>query len=117
MCCLNYEQPYYEEMRKKMPRPGTHVQTQDGHGVATENNAISARVRVKVEREDGSFELKDYALEDLTFERTKPQPKKAEKPAAKDAGKNNKGGSKHHKPKHDATQKNGKTTKIEENKS
>ena len=117
MCCLNYEQPYYEEMRKKMPRPGTHVQTPDGHGVATENNAISARVRVKVEREDGSFELKDYALEELTFERTKPQPKKTEKPAAKEPGKGGKGGSRHHKPKHDASQKEEKSPKNEPNKS
>ena len=38
MCCLNYEQAHYGETRRRMPRPGSTVDTPDGKGVVLDNN-------------------------------------------------------------------------------
>lgn len=77
MCCLNYEQPYYEEMRKKLPRNNTPVKTPDGIGTAMESNPISLMVKVKIQKPDDTFEFREYKLDEITFERTRP-PKKQE---------------------------------------
>ncbi|MDL2220758.1 stage 0 sporulation family protein [Eubacteriales bacterium OttesenSCG-928-N14] len=69
MCCLNYEQDYYREMNKKLPRINAVVRTPDGSGTAVENNPITARVKVKLEKPDGSYEFRDYALDELKFDR------------------------------------------------
>ncbi len=83
MCCLNYEQPFYEEMRKKMPRNGATVQTPDGTGTVVENNPLLEKVKVKVERSDGMFETNEYALADLQFDKQRPPQKKGEQPQPK----------------------------------
>ena len=69
MCCLNYEQEYYEEMNRKMPRPNSDVTTPDGKGTVVENNVISGMVRVKLIKPDESVELKDYPYQELKFDR------------------------------------------------
>ncbi len=60
MCCLQYEQAAYEEMKKKMPRTGKEIQTPDGVGIAVENNAITERTRVRLTMPDGTVELREY---------------------------------------------------------
>jgi len=80
MCCLGYEQKYYEEMNRKMPRNGSEVTTPDGKGKVVENQPLCARTKVRLEKPDGSYEFKVYALEDLTFDRTqRPRPKNEKK--------------------------------------
>lgn len=75
MCCLNYEQHYYEEMRGKMPRIGSPVTTDDGRGICIDHNAISETVKVKLEKEDGSFEIRDFALDEVKAEKQhRPKP-------------------------------------------
>ncbi len=32
MCCLNYEQSTYEDIRKRMPKVGSIVKTEEGTG-------------------------------------------------------------------------------------
>ncbi len=80
MCCLNYEQPYYEEMKKKLPRNGSNVKTPDGIGVAMESNPISLLVKVKIQKPDDTFEIREYKLDEIRFERTRPQKKTEPKP-------------------------------------
>ena len=80
MCCLNYEQPYYEEMRKKLPRNGSNVKTPDGIGVAMESNPISLLVKVKIQKPDDTFEIREYKLKEISFERTRPPKKQESKP-------------------------------------
>lgn len=82
MCCLNYEQPYYEEMRKKLPRNGSNVKTPDGIGVAMESNPISLLIKVRIQKPDETFEIREYKLDEISFERTKP-PKKQENKSKK----------------------------------
>jgi len=60
MCCLQYEQAAYEDMKKKMPRTGKEIQTPDGNGIVMENNAITERTRVKLVMPDGTIEVRDY---------------------------------------------------------
>ena len=73
-------QKYYEEMNRKMPRNGSEVTTPDGKGKVVENQPLCARTKVRLEKPDGSYEFKVYALEDLTFDRTqRPRPKNEKK--------------------------------------
>jgi cell fate regulator YaaT (PSP1 superfamily) len=65
MCCLNFEQGYYEQMRKLMPRVGLHVSTKTGRGVVLENNYLTGKVKVRVERDDGVIEVTDVPYETL----------------------------------------------------
>lgn len=60
MCCLQYEQAGYEEMKKKMPRTNREVLTPDGPGFALENNVITEKTRVRLVLLDGSIDVRDY---------------------------------------------------------
>ena len=64
MCCLKYEQDFYEETLKKLPRVGKDIMTPDGAGTVTEISAIKEKVRVRVKNGD-DFEIREYAIEDV----------------------------------------------------
>ena len=49
MCCLVYEQQVYKRMRRRLPRPGTTVYTEEGQGVALNVDVINERVTVELE--------------------------------------------------------------------
>lgn len=49
MCCLVYEQQVYKRMRRRLPRPGTHVFTEDGPGKIINVDIINERVTVEHE--------------------------------------------------------------------
>ena len=76
MCCLNYEQKHYTETRKRMPRPGSIVETSDGSGVVLDNNAITEKVRVKLTLPDESIEVRSFPLADIKVLQQKPTKKK-----------------------------------------
>ena len=65
MCCLKYEQEYYESMRKKLPKVNKEILTPDGVGIVVENNAIKAKSRVKLMLPDETFDIREYDLEQL----------------------------------------------------
>lgn len=65
MCCLKYENAYYSEVYKQMPKVGSKVHTQDGEGTVESNDLIKQTARVKVMLKDGSFDVKTYHLEDM----------------------------------------------------
>lgn len=65
MCCLKYENAYYSEVFKLMPKVGSKVRTADGEGTVESNDLIKQTARVKVMLKDGSFDVKTYALEDI----------------------------------------------------
>ena len=83
MCCLQYEQAAYEEMKKLMPKAGKEIQTPDGNGVAVENNAITERTKVKLTLPDGTFDLRWYHYTELA-KVGDPPPKPRETPAPAD---------------------------------
>lgn len=65
MCCLRYENAYYQEMSKKMPKEHATVITPDGEATVMENDALRQEVKVKIETEDGAYTVKRYPLSDI----------------------------------------------------
>jgi len=49
LCCLTYENDYYAEVKKRLPRIGTKVNTPYGPGRATGVNVLKETVNVKLE--------------------------------------------------------------------
>ena len=66
MCCLNYEQSTYEDIRKRIPKVGSIVKTEDGTGVVVSNNIIKESVKVKLRCKKTEEEvLEDYKIENI----------------------------------------------------
>ena len=65
MCCLKYEQDYYEATLKKLPKVGKDIMTPDGAGVVTEINPIREKVKVRIHTADDTFDLREYAMDDV----------------------------------------------------
>ena len=64
LCCLAYENEYYSEVLKIMPKVGSRVITPDGEGRVMYNDLLKQTVTVKFEDESSS-ELKDYPAGDI----------------------------------------------------
>lgn len=62
MCCLNYEQSTYEDIRKKTPTVGSIVKTPDGEGEVVENNILGESVKVKIAVNRDEFEIRTYSI-------------------------------------------------------
>ena len=65
MCCLKYEQDNYEQVLKRVPRVGKDIVTPDGVGVITEINCIKETIRVRIRVDDDSFDVREYAIDDV----------------------------------------------------
>lgn len=72
MCCLSYENEYYSEIYKKMPKTGSEVSTPEGKGVVVSVNMLKLFVRVKIEK-DGSLVYKDFPLDSVRFKNGKKE--------------------------------------------
>ena len=64
MCCLNYEQSTYEDIRKRLPRVGSIVKTEGGTGEVINNNTVKETVRVKLKRGEEDV-IEDFSIEDI----------------------------------------------------
>ncbi|MBU5487206.1 stage 0 sporulation family protein [Clostridium sp. MSJ-8] len=64
MCCLNYEQSTYEEIRRNLPKIGSIVKTEDGKGEVVSNNVVKESVKVKVKRGDEDV-IEEYKIENI----------------------------------------------------
>lgn len=69
MCCLSYENEFYAEILKQMPKIGKKVKTPDGVGMAIYNDVFKKQVTVKFVDENNHSSTKDYNLEEINFER------------------------------------------------
>lgn len=65
MCCLRYENAYYQDMSKKMPKEHSTVITPDGEATVMENDALRQEVKVKISQEDGVYTVKRFPLSDI----------------------------------------------------
>ncbi len=65
LCCLKYENAYYSEVFKEMPKVGSKVKTTDGEGVVEANDLIKLTSRVRVLTKDGSYDVRTYRLKEL----------------------------------------------------
>lgn len=82
MCCLEYENEYYSEVYKKMPKTGSEVQTPEGKGTVVSNNMLKLITRVKLVQKDGSEVYRDFPAADLKIlkkeENRKGKPQKGD---------------------------------------
>ncbi len=68
MCCLAYENDYYADAYKKMPKLGSTVGTPEGKGTVISQNMLKMEVRVKIEKGDGLC-YRDFPLTEIKFKR------------------------------------------------
>lgn len=73
MCCLEYENDYYAEVYKKMPKIGGTVGTPEGKGVVVSNDMLKLIAKVKIQKEDGGEVYKDFPVDRLSFKKNVPQ--------------------------------------------
>ena len=78
MCCLEYENDYYAEVYKKMPKIGGTVKTPEGEGVVISNDMLKLISKVKITNEDGSEIYKDFEVSSLQFKKGAPEKEKSE---------------------------------------
>jgi cell fate regulator YaaT (PSP1 superfamily) len=92
LCCLKYEQDFYEEINNKLPSQGQEVTTKDGKGVVFKVNVLRETVTVKMEGSDDPV-LKEYHLEEIgvtsTCGKDCPKIKKKKNPGKKDGDQTN----------------------------
>ena len=67
MCCLEYENDYYDDAYKKMPRVGSQVGTPEGKGMVIGLNMLKFLVKVKIDKGNGELLFKEYPLEEIKF--------------------------------------------------
>ena len=64
MCCLNYEQSTYEDIRKRMPKVGSIVKTNEGTGEVFSNNIVKESVKVKLRKGEEEI-LEEFKIEGI----------------------------------------------------
>lgn len=72
MCCLRYENAYYQDMAKKMPKVNSVVDTPEGKAVVTENDALRGEVKLRFTSDDGTVGIKRMPLSQIRFSKGKP---------------------------------------------
>ena len=66
LCCLKYEDEFYADMQKKMPKIGSTVTTPDGKGNVSNTDFLHETVSVIFTKDD-TAEIKTYDLKDIKF--------------------------------------------------
>ena len=64
MCCLNYEQSTYEDIRKRLPKVGSIVKLDDVQGEVISNNTVKESVKIKYRRGDEEV-LEEIKIDNL----------------------------------------------------
>ena len=68
MCCLSYEDEYYSEACKKVPKLGGTVETPNGKGTVVNVNMLKMQVKVKIEQGD-AVSYHDFGVDEIRFMR------------------------------------------------
>ena len=64
MCCLNYEQSTYEDIRKRLPKVGSIVNIGDTNGEVISNNTVKESVKVKYRRGDEEI-VEEFKIDNI----------------------------------------------------
>ena len=70
MCCLQYENDYYSETYKLMPKINSEIKTPDGKAIVLSNDMLKKIVTAKITLKDGSVEIKNYPLDKIKAKHT-----------------------------------------------
>lgn len=77
MCCLSYENDYYADAIKKMPKVGSEVGTPEGRAIVVGVNMLKMEVKIKMDDRNGGWIYKDYPVDQIRFKKNN-QPEKEE---------------------------------------
>lgn len=69
MCCLSYENDYYADAIKKMPKVGSEVGTPDGRAIVASINMLKMEVKVKIDDKNGGLIYKDFPVSEVRFKK------------------------------------------------
>ena len=72
MCCLSYENDYYSEACKQVPKVGSEIDTPDGRGMVVNVNMLKMTVKVKIEKND-SVSYQDFTVDELRTGKRAPK--------------------------------------------
>lgn len=64
MCCLNYEQSTYEDIRKRLPKVGSIVNIGDTNAEVIGNNTVKENVKVRYRRGDEEI-IEEFKIDDI----------------------------------------------------
>ena len=65
MCCLKFEDEYYADTLKFMPKPNSEIDTPKGRGVVVSIDVLRQTVVVKTTQADESVAMDEYTLDQL----------------------------------------------------
>lgn len=65
MCCLNYEQETYENIRKGLPKVDSIVQTPYGRGIVISNSVVKESVKVKIKNQEGEEMIQEVLIGEI----------------------------------------------------
>lgn len=68
MCCLSYENDYYAEACKVVPKLGSEVETPKGKGMVVNVNMLKMQCKVKIEQND-AVSYHDFGVDEIRFMR------------------------------------------------
>lgn len=75
MCCLSYENDYYADAIKKMPKVGSEVGTPEGKAIVVGVNMLKMEVKTKMDDRNGGWIYKDHPVNEIRFKRNnQPDP-------------------------------------------
>ena len=69
MCCLSYENDYYTDAIKKMPKVGGEVGSPDGKAIVVSINMLKMEAKVKIDDKAGGWIYKDFPVDELHFKK------------------------------------------------
>ena len=69
MCCLSYENDYYADASKKVPKIGSEVGTPDGKAIVVAVNMLKMEVKTKKDDGNGGCIWKDYKVDQIKFKK------------------------------------------------
>ncbi len=75
MCCLSYENDYYAEAIKKMPKVGSEVGSPEGKAIVVSLNMLKMETTVKMDDHNGGWTYKVFPVSELKFKKNN-QPEK-----------------------------------------
>lgn len=79
MCCLSYENDYYADAIKKMPKVGSEVGTPEGRAIVVGVNMLKMEVKTKMDDRNGGWIYKDHPVDEIRFKRNnQPDPEETE---------------------------------------
>lgn len=83
MCCLGYENYYYAEVYKKMPKIGAEADFDGGKGIVVSTNMLKMEVRLKIETKDGLC-YKDFPVDQIRFRKSGKNEKESKEETVSD---------------------------------